>query len=165
MVGHYKCLDERDVLILSSLRKNARMKLTEMSKLTRIPVSTLFDKVTAYEGSAVRRFTALVRFESLGYQARALVTLSLRNKNDREELQRLLEKHDNVNSLYKINNGWDFLVEVVFHNMKEVEDFVSDLEEKVRVKNKKVFYVIDEVFKEEFLANPRKEKLLQGFTK
>ena len=40
-------INEKDLLIVSCLRQNARIKLTEMSRTTRIPVSTLFDKTTS----------------------------------------------------------------------------------------------------------------------
>jgi hypothetical protein len=47
------------------------------------------------------------------------------------------------------------MVELVFPGIKEVEDFVEDLEEDFQLKDKKVFYVIDEIMKEKFMANPK----------
>lgn len=144
-----------DLLIVSHLRQDARMKLTDMSKATRIPVSTLFDKIKTYEGNGlVRKNTALVRFERFGYQAKAFVLFSA-SKKDRQKLFGLLNKNVNVNSLYKVNNGWDFIVEVICPGVKEVEDFLETVEEQVKLRNKKIFYVIDEIRKEEFLANPK----------
>jgi DNA-binding Lrp family transcriptional regulator len=152
--------NEKDLLILSQLRRNARMKLTDMSKATKIPVSTLFDRIILYKDRGlVKKYTALVRFEDFGYKARALVIFSAKNREDREKLFELLDKHRNVNCLFKVNNGWDYMAEVVFPGIKEVEDFLDDVEEKVRLKNKKIFYVIDELKKEEFLASPHTASL------
>jgi len=146
---------ERDLLVLSYLRQNARMKLTEMSKESRIPVSTLFDMIRSFEmRGVINKLTSLVRFELLGYNGRALVVMSV-NKNDRQRLQELLECSRNVNSLYKVNNGWDFMVELVFPGIKEVEDFIEELEEGFHLKDKKVFYVVNEIMKERFMANPK----------
>jgi len=148
-----------DLLIVSYLRQDARMKLTDMSRATKIPVSTLFDKIKIYEGSLVKKNTALVRFERFGYQAKAMIVFSARKK-DRQKLFELLNKNSNVNSLFRVNNEWDYMAEVIFPGVKEVEDFLEDIEEQVKLKNKKIFYVIDEIKKEEFLANPKTAQMI-----
>jgi DNA-binding Lrp family transcriptional regulator len=151
---------ERDLLVLSYLRQNARMKLTEMSKESRIPVSTLFDMIRSFEMKGViSKLTSLVKFERLGYRGRAIVVLAA-CRADRQRLQELLEGNRNVNSLYRVNSGWDFMVELVFPGIKEVEDFIEDLEEGFQLKDKKVFYVIDEIMKENFMANPKAVEML-----
>lgn len=151
---------KRDLLILSYLRQNARIKLTDLSKASRIPVSTLFDRIIDLKtNGTIKRLTSLVKFESFGYRSKAIIILSTHKKH-RKELLELLEKSNNVNSLYKINNGWDFLLETIFPGMKEVEEFVEDIEEKVKLKDKKVFYIIDELKKERFMANPQTAEAL-----
>ena len=149
----------KDLLILSELRKNARMKLTAMSRETRIPVSTIFDRTISFkEKGLVRKYTSLVRFEKLGYMARVLIMLSC-NGNDKEKLGQILERHQCLNSLYKINNGWNYMAEMIFIHVKDVEEFMDSLQEKVRIKNKAVFYIIDELRKEHFLSNSNHLKL------
>ncbi len=142
-----------DLLIISCLRQDARMKLTDMSKVTKIPVSTLFDKIKIYEGGVIKKHTALVRFDKLGYQAKALIAFSTAPQN-KQKLLELLDKNRNVNSLHKINNGWDYMAEVVFPGVKEVEEFIEKIEGMIRLKGRKVFYIIDEIKKESFLSNP-----------
>lgn len=154
-------MKQTDLLIISCLRQDARMKLTDMSRKTGIPVSTIFDRIRMLEGGVIRKNTALVRFERLGFSTKTIITLAVR-KECRQQLQEFLGKSKNVNSLYKINNGWDFLVEVVFPGVKEVEDFIEEIEGKVALKDKKIFYVIDEIKKEEFLSNPQMTKLEGG---
>ena len=146
-------MKKTDLLIISSLRQNAREKLTEMSKKTRIPVSTIFDRIKMHEVDVIKKHTALVDFGKLGYNTRANIILKV-NKNDREAMKEFLMKHNSINSAFKINNGYDFLIEAIFSNIKEVEDFTDLLEEKFSIKAKQVFYVIDDLKKEEFLSNP-----------
>ena len=143
-----------DLLIISSLRQNARAKLTEMSRKTRIPVSTLFDRIKIHEGSIIQKHTALVNFEKLGYNTKSNIILKVK-KEDRAAVREFLIKHKSVNSAFKINNGYDFSIEAIFRNIKEVEEFIELLDEKFRIKSKQVFYVIDELKKEEFLSNPK----------
>jgi len=158
-------VSEKDLLIVSCLRRNARMKLTDMSKATKIPVSTLFDKIKTYEGNGlIRKNTSIVRFDRFGYQAKALVVFSA-SKKYRQKLFEFLNKNSNVNSMFRINNGWDFMIEVIFPGVKEVEDFIEDVEEQVRLKNRKIFYVIEEIKKEEFLSNPKMAQMIWGDSK
>ena len=160
-----KDYNEKDLLILSHLRQDARMKLTDMSRATRIPVSTLFDKIRIYaDNGLIKKSTSLVRFEGFGYHAKALILFSV-SKKDRQKLFELLNTSHSVNSLFKINNGWDFMAEMIFPGVKEVEEFIESIEEKVKLKGRKIFYVIDELKKEEFLANPKRVELLRGITK
>lgn len=160
-----KDYNEKDLLILSHLRQDARMKLTDMSRATRIPVSTLFDKIRIYaDNGLIKKSTSLVRFEGFGYHAKALILFSVSRK-DRQKLFELLNTSHSVNSLFKINNGWDFMAEMIFPGVKEVEEFIESIEEKVKLKGRKIFYVIDELKKEEFLANPKRVELLGRITK
>ncbi|MBM3199331.1 Lrp/AsnC family transcriptional regulator [Candidatus Woesearchaeota archaeon] len=146
-------MKKTDLLIISSLRQNAREKLTEMSKRTRIPVSTIFDRIKLHENGLIKKHTALIDFSKLGYNTRANIILKV-GKGDREGVKDFLMKHGSINSAFKINNGYDFLIEAVFTNIKEVEDFLEVLDEKFGVKSKQVFYIIDDLKKEEFLSNP-----------
>ena len=130
------------------------MKLTEMSRLTRVPVSTCFDRIKALEeDGVVRLHGCLVDFRSFGFHARALAVFSAHN-GDKEKLCEFLKAHVNVNSLFRVNAGWNFLADLVFPGVKEVEDFMDDLDGKFRLKDKKLFYILDEFRREEFLSNP-----------
>jgi len=60
-------------------------------------------------------------------------------------------KSHEVNSLYRINNGYDFLLQCVFRNVKDLEDFLESLEQKYKIKSKNVWYVIDALKQETFL--------------
>jgi len=138
------------------------MKLTQMSRLTRLPVSTLYDRIKMYKDEAVvRKYASLLRFDRLGFHARAIIAFAAKGK-DKEKLFEILNSSWNVNSLYKINNGFDFMAEALFPGVREVEEFLESIEEKVMLKKKKVLYVLKELKKEEFLSSPQRQ-MLGGF--
>jgi Lrp/AsnC family transcriptional regulator for asnA, asnC and gidA len=152
-------VSQRDLMVISCLRRNARETLTAMSKKTRIPVSTLFDRIRHFEQGLITKHAAIVDFARLGYSTRANIILKV-NKKDREAVRDYLVKNSFVNCAYKINNGYDFMAEVIFRNMAELEDFLGILEEKFKVVDKHVYYVIDDIKKEEFLASPQLAEVL-----
>jgi DNA-binding Lrp family transcriptional regulator len=99
------------------------------------------------------KHTTLIDFTKLGYNSRANIMLSTA-KEDRDKLRSYLKEHSSINSLYKVNNGYDFMAEGIFENVKELEDFIEELEEKFNLQEKKVFFIIEDVKRENFLSRP-----------
>lgn len=146
-------MKEKDFKMISYLRADARMPLTKMSKKTNIPVSTLFDRLRANENDIIMKHTALLNFTKLGYHTRANVALRV-DKEDKDRLREYLMKHQMINSLYKINNGFDFMIEAVFVHVKDLEEFLSDLDKRFNIMDKKSFFIIEDLKREEFMADP-----------
>ena len=147
-------LSNKDLRILSHLRQNSRLTLTMMSKRTNIPISTIYDRLKLHTGGIIQRFTSLIDFSSLGYTTRANLIVKVSREN-RDELREFLMKHPNVNCVFKINNEFDFMVETVFKNIKEVEEFKDKLEGRFSVEDMKIFYVVEDLKREGFLADPQ----------
>jgi DNA-binding Lrp family transcriptional regulator len=149
---------EKELIIISALRENARYSLTDMSKKTRIPVSTIYDKLKTYRGELIKKYTSIIDFNKLGFNARANVLLKV--PNDKVELLKsYLLNHGSVNSLSKVNNGYNFFIEVIFRNLMELEAFLENLEIKHSISEKQVFYVIEDLRREDFLSNPQYLKI------
>lgn len=146
-------MNHKDLLIISNLRQNSRESLTNMSRKTHIPVSTLYDKIKVHENELIIKHTTLVEFGKLGFNTRAKIIIKVR-KHDRKELKNYLTQNIHLNSVYKINNGYDFLIEAIFKNIKEMEDFIEEMEEKFVIKAKQIFYIVDDLKREGFLSGP-----------
>jgi DNA-binding Lrp family transcriptional regulator len=140
-----------DYRILAHIRNNARMNLTTMSRETGIPVSTIFDRLRAHERTFVQRFTALVDFAKLGYPVKANIFLKV-EPSSREGLKTHLLLHKQVNTLVRINNGFDFAAECLFTSLREAEEFIEDIELQFSIADKAVFHIIDEMAREKMLA-------------
>jgi len=134
------------------LRENSREKLTSISKKTNIPISTLFDLLKELQGGLILKSTVLLDYSKLGYHARAKVFLKVSNEN-KEKLKNHLNLNPNVNTIYKINNGWSFLIETVHKNIKELDIFLEKLEDNYNIENKQIHYLIDEVKREGFVVD------------
>jgi len=152
-------ISKKDILIMSNLRSNARISLTNLSKKTKIPISTLFDRLRNQEKDLILKHTALLDFNKLGYSTRAHIIIKV-SKPDRDRIKEHLSKHQNVNSFYKINNGYDFMVEGIFKHIKDMEDFLENLDERYDILDRRSYYIIDEIKREEFLADEHKLGLI-----
>ncbi len=140
---------KKDMVILSYLRQNARMQLTHLSKMSDIPVSTLFDKLKT-STPFIQKYTALVDFQPLGFATRAMIVLKVR-KNNREEVEQFVNGSKVINSAYKINNGCDYILDALFRDMKEMEDFLEYMQERFKVERHQVYYILNILKQEDFL--------------
>jgi len=83
------------------------------------------------------------------------------NLNDRKEVKEFLERQQNINSLWKINNGYHFMCEMIFKNVNDLEDFLEKLEIKFKILKKEVYYIIDDILREDFMNHPLKMDLFE----
>ncbi|MGM5488724.1 MAG: Lrp/AsnC family transcriptional regulator [Nanobdellota archaeon] len=145
-------MKDNTLRLLSHFRRNARETLTKISRRTGIPVSTIFDRLKDFEQTIIRKHTSLIDFNKLGYVTRANITLKF-DKEDRQKAAQYLQSHMNVNSLYKITNGFDYMAEVVFKNLFELEEFREELEERFNLHKIDMHFIIDDIKREEFMAD------------
>ena len=144
-------MNPKTLQFLTHLRENSREKLTTISKKTNIPISTLFDLLKELQGGLVTKSTVLLDFSKLGFHTRAKVFLKVNNE-DKEKLRNHLNLNPNVNTIFKINNSWSFLIETVHKNIKELDSFLEKLHEKFMIENQQIHYLIDEVKREGFVV-------------
>ncbi len=143
--------NEKELKMLSYLRKNGRERLTKISRQTKMPVSTLFDMLQ--KTNKIVKNTCLLDFSKLGFSIRANVILKVK-PTQRTQLKEFLINYVNLNSLYQINNGYDFMVEVVCQELDELETFLEKIEDDFDIVEKNVYYIIKDIAREQFLSNP-----------
>lgn len=142
-------MKENEIALLSCLRENSREKLTEISRKIRVPISTLFDMLHEMRGKIIIKSTVLLNFQELGLQVHAQVLIQV-NPEYKDKLRNHLSLNPCVNSLYKINNGWDFMIETLHKNIHELDQFIDSLCSKFKVERHQIHYLVDEIKREGF---------------
>lgn len=141
----------KDEKILAFLRENARTNLTTISRKTGIPVSTIFDRLRSHQGRLIKKFTVLLDFSKMGFPIRTSILLRVVYES-RDAVKAYLQAHPQVNTLLRVNNGYDFAIDAFFRDVREVEDFIEDLECKYKVEASHVLHIIDEIALESAFA-------------
>lgn len=145
---------KEDLQLLSLLRKDARETLTNLSKQIQVPISTLYDRLrSAKHSGLIKRFTVLPDYETIGFSARAFLLIRT-STEARAKVKAFMSSHPHINCLYRINNGYDFMLECIFPTIREMEDFLTHIEQEFRFKSLQVFYLLEEVMEEAFLTQP-----------
>ena len=152
-----KMLSEKDAQIIAALRDNARQSLTEISKKTGIPITTVYERIKSYEGDLIKKHTCLLDFNKFSFGIRAFIALKA-NKGQREELRRQLEEDRCINSIYQVNSGYDFMIEGIFEDVKAMQHFIEDLEKKFGIQVKNTYHILEDIMREAFLANQNRLK-------
>ncbi|MBU0536729.1 MAG: Lrp/AsnC family transcriptional regulator [Nanoarchaeota archaeon] len=144
-------LKTKDMKILRCLRKNSNQPLTDIARETGIPVTTIYDRMRLHDKEIIRKYTILLDFPKIGYHAKTKIALKT-GIGSKEKLLKFLTEHPNVNSISKINLGFDFFIEVIFRDQEETHNFIDQIEEMFQIEEKHVFSVVDEIEMERFLG-------------
>ena len=157
-------MKKSDVKIISHLRTNGRMQLTDLSRKTGLPVSTIHERLKHLVEQKLLRPTMLLNFEKTGFASQAYILLGVDQK-DKDKLFSFLRSCDHVNSLFRINNGCNILMHCIFKDMHDLENFMESIETTYLIRQKQVHYVLDEVKLEQFFAQPAFAQQLIGDAK
>ena len=143
--------NKKDLLLMAYFRNNARENLTKISRMTHIPVSTIFDRLREYENGLISKHTTLVDFKKLGFDIKMHILFKVARQS-REEFKEFLLKNQNINSVFRVNNGYDFLVEAIFRDMENLQNFMESTDRFI-IEDKQELFVLEDVKREGFLTD------------
>lgn len=140
-------MNRNHVALLNELRNNSRQSLNKISKTVCVPVSTLVDALKRIEQDYVIKHVPLLNYKEIGYHTH--VHLAIKTL-DKPKLLRLLNQSKNVNSISKVMNGHDYMVEAIFKDLSEYSEF----KEKIIPAVSEILElpVVEEIRKEKFMA-------------
>ncbi len=142
-------MQDTDRIILKNLRKDARIKMTAISKAEGIPETTVFDRIRYMTRKRIiKKFYASLEFEQLGYNIRLFIAVKEKNINGKNALVESLSNNANINNI-KIAEGNLILSELIFQNMMQADDFISLM--KANNHNIDHYFITEELKTEEFL--------------
>jgi hypothetical protein len=114
-------LSNNHLLVLNEFRKNARVKLTDISRKHNIPVSTLFDAYSfLVRKKFILRHASLMDFRKEGFLCRAIIVLS--SSSAKENFYTGQE----INSIYFCQDN-NIMLDVVFKTLKELMMFIEEV--------------------------------------
>lgn len=119
--------DVLDSKILKHLLADSRLSYRTIAEMTGVSVGTVAARIRQMEADGViRRYTALLDYEKLGFQLSALIELSV-SKGKLMEVEQKVARMPGVCCVYDITGLTDALVVAKFRGRKELNDFVKTL--------------------------------------
>ena len=122
-------LDATDARILSALDSDARLSMSELSRLVGMSAPSVSERVRRLEAAGViNGFTVDVDTRAIGYQIRAMVRIRpLPGKLHFVEL--LIQERPEVVECDKITGDDPFLARLVVHTIEQMDDVLEALSE------------------------------------
>ena len=107
-------LDSLDIQILTRLKKNARMKASQISEEIGLSVSSVTERIKKLEKSGViSSYTVLINQKTIGNDVTALMEVSLEHPKFYDSFAEMIEKERNVISCDYISGDFDFMLKIV----------------------------------------------------
>jgi DNA-binding Lrp family transcriptional regulator len=139
-------LSENEKIILTNLRNDSRTSLAEISRKHQVPVPTLYQTLQRLENSGIiHRHASMLDFRAIGFNTRVAMAIKAEKKQD---LLKHLSNCQNINSLHKVTNDFDFFAEGVFRNLADYERFKESLEP-FRLKRFIEHHIVEELKREQ----------------
>lgn len=140
-------IKESDLKIMSALRNNSRQTLTKISKQTKIPVSTVYDRIKVHEKNAIKKHTSILDFPKIGYNIRLNILLKIKEK---EKFNDFVSNNENINSAFRLEGDFEFMIDCIFKEMNEMKRFMEKINE-FGIEKRQYHFITDEIIRENFM--------------
>lgn len=135
-------MKRHELRIIQALREDARARLTELAEQLDMPLSTLHDRLKRLERSGVLRTVSIPYYERIGFALRCWFSIVTK---DREAAAQQLVQARHANTVRRVHNGADFLIECIFSSFKQQQEALEEFKKIGKVKT----YPVIEALKEE----------------
>ena len=125
--------------ILSLIRKNSRMPITQISRLLNLSRATTYNRFKQVSKKYINNFVSIIHFDKLGYSVRTVSILKAKNLKGID--QRC------INSASRLE-GDHILIDCYFKNNLQAEKYIKSLLKY----NPRTFHIVEEIISEEFLT-------------
>ena len=125
-------LDEKDLEILKLLKDNSRLTSKQIYKKTRIPITTIHNRIKKLQESGIiRNWTLNLDYKKLGQPIWAYIlitinyTLPTGKKTTQEEVARKIRIYPNIEEINIVTGLVDMMILGRFKDIEELYDFVG----------------------------------------
>ena len=120
-------LDDKDWVILNHLQRNARLSLTELSRMAGLSAPTVSDRIAKMEQEEVLTgYQASVSYIKAGYQLKAMVMLRVFMGKLPPFLE-VVKSFQEVLNCYRITGNENIIMEVVLEDQFHLERFIDKM--------------------------------------
>jgi DNA-binding Lrp family transcriptional regulator len=115
--------------IIKHLREGKRANISEIARRIGLPISTVNDCVRRIEKNYVIKRASLIDYTKIGYLANAILAIKAERDNKYSILE-YLKKQSCVNSIFHVDAGFSFVIEVIFKDNLEMKNWTDEIKSK-----------------------------------
>lgn len=119
-------MDEIDKKILDILREDAKMPYYKIAKEVGVGTTTVYSRIQKLiKEGIIERFSALINYEKLGYDAFIIIGLSV-EPDKIEGVAKEISEHEEVQMVGVTTGSHDMVVEVLGKDTKTIGKFINE---------------------------------------
>lgn len=124
-------MKQKEKEIIQYLRKGKRVNISEIARELKLPISTVSDRIKRIEERYVLKRSSLLDYSKAGYLANAFLAVKINNK--KHALLDFLRRQPCVNSIFLVNSGFNFLIEVVFKENILLLNWIEQMKSRFKI--------------------------------
>ena len=126
-------IDDIDIKIIKILEKNSRISNTDIARKLNLSEGAIRKRIQKLKKlGIIKRFSAIIDYNLLGYKI-CWIGLNV-EKNKIIDVLNKLPKNDNIKGIYLTYGDHDIIIEYIYKENKELEDYLNKIREISEVK-------------------------------
>ncbi len=132
-------MDEKDLILINELKKDSKRSVQELSKATKIPSTTVYNRIKALEDEGViKQYTVKLDNKKVS-RIQAFFEVSLNPNNIPEFIKKI-----KADEIYSVAGDYQFLIKSTFNDLGGVYSFTAQLQQ-AKADKVKTTIVLDEL--------------------
>ncbi len=133
-------MDEKDKILINELRKDSKRSVQELSKATKIPSTTVYNRIKALEQEGIiKQYIVKLDNKKVG-KVQAFFEISLNPSVNVSEFLKKIKAEE----IYSIAGDYQFLIKSTFNDLGGVYSFTAQLQQ-TKADKVKTTIVLDEL--------------------
>ena len=121
-------IDDIDLKIIKLLEKNSRISNVEIARKLNLSEGAIRKRIEKLKKlGVIKRFSLIIDYNLLGYKI-CWIGLNV-EKNKIVEIINKIPKDDNVKGIYLTYGDHDIIIEYIYKDNKELEDYLNKIRE------------------------------------
>ena len=118
-------LDDKDMDILSLLKKNAKNTTQQISRELNIPITTVHNRIKKLESSGIiEKYTVVLNQSKLGRNVSARLALRVTKLADQYKICNDVLNIDCVDKVYQVTGDYDIIASVRVRDIEELHSLI-----------------------------------------
>jgi Lrp/AsnC family leucine-responsive transcriptional regulator len=122
-------IDEKDAIILNELQKDGRRTVKELSAISTLSATAVFERIKKYERQGlIKNYAAVIDSSKLGKNLFAFAHISLKdhNKSKVEAFAKQVSQIPEVQECHYVTGDSDFILKILLSNMEAYREFMME---------------------------------------
>jgi len=125
-------MDEKDLIILDALKKDASLSVAKLAINTNLPSTTIFNRVRKLKDSGIiKNYTINIDKERVYGNILGIILIKATNTDQRAIVQKLLE-HPSVENAAIMTGNTDIVIRIRVKSIVDLNKFILDYLRKIK---------------------------------